>query len=107
MILSKLRRTLAGMLLLAFTFAILPASHAAPRQDDGVKRITREEVQALLKVKKGKRAKAKAKVVIVDVRDAASYEAGHIAGALHIPYGEMENRAGELPADKLIVTYCS
>ena len=105
MILSKLRRTLAGMLLLAFTFAIMPTSYAVPRQDDGVKRITREEVRALLKVKKGKRAKAK--VVIVDVRDAAAYQAGHIAGALHIPYGEMENRAGELRADKLIVTYCS
>jgi len=50
--------------------------------------------------------------VIVDVRDAASYSAGHIKGAVNIYYdatGDPMNRQltlMSLPMDKLIVTYC-
>jgi len=50
--------------------------------------------------------------VILDVRDAASYEAGHIKGAVNIyydPTGDPMNRQMmlmALPMDRLIVTYC-
>jgi rhodanese-related sulfurtransferase len=47
------------------------------------------------------------KAVIVDVRGADSYSAGHIKGARLIPVNEIEARAGELPRNKMIVTYCS
>ncbi len=47
------------------------------------------------------------RAVVVDVRGASSYEAGHLAGAVHIPLSAIEARAGELPRDKLIATYCS
>jgi rhodanese-related sulfurtransferase/predicted transcriptional regulator len=45
-------------------------------------------------------------VVVVDVRPLREYRAGHIAGALSIPVGELEKRLGELPARKEIVAYC-
>jgi Rhodanese-like domain len=61
-------------------------------------RIKPEEVRELLK---------KGKAVLVDVRGEASYKAGHIKGALNIPYADIRDRAKELPRDKMIVTYCS
>ncbi len=44
--------------------------------------------------------------LVVDVRSADEYAAGHVPGALHIPLSELELRLGELPADTPIVTYC-
>ena len=45
--------------------------------------------------------------MLVDVRGVETYKAEHIKGALNIPYGEVADRAGELPRDKMILTYCS
>jgi rhodanese-related sulfurtransferase/DNA-binding transcriptional ArsR family regulator len=46
------------------------------------------------------------RTVVVDVRPAQEYRAGHIAGAVSIPVGELEKRLKELPARKEIVAYC-
>ena len=45
--------------------------------------------------------------VVIDVRNQASYDLGHIPGSRLIPAGEILNHIGELPRDKMIVTYCS
>ena len=45
-------------------------------------------------------------VVVVDVRPAAEYAAGHIAGARSVPIAELQRRLRELPADREIVAYC-
>jgi 3-mercaptopyruvate sulfurtransferase SseA len=45
--------------------------------------------------------------VFLDVRDPATYEAGHIPGALNIPLAQLETRLSELDANRLIVTYCT
>jgi rhodanese-related sulfurtransferase len=45
-------------------------------------------------------------VVVVDVRPADEFAAGHIDGARSIPIGELERRIDELPADHEIVAYC-
>jgi rhodanese-related sulfurtransferase len=45
--------------------------------------------------------------VIVDVRDADEYAAGHVAGARNIPFGELADRLRELPAGEPVVTYCN
>jgi len=45
--------------------------------------------------------------VIVDVRDDGSWNAGHVKGALHIPFADLERRVDELPRDKRIIAYCS
>jgi rhodanese-related sulfurtransferase/DNA-binding MarR family transcriptional regulator len=48
----------------------------------------------------------KGDVVLVDVRPAEEFEAGHIKGARSIPLEELEDRLAELPADREIVAYC-
>lgn len=73
----------------------LVSSHQA---GDGVRRVTPEEVRDLVK---------NGKAVLVDVRGTSAYKAGHIKGALDIFVGDIAQRAGELPKDKLILTYCS
>ncbi|WP_043631824.1 ArsR/SmtB family transcription factor [Nonomuraea candida] len=44
--------------------------------------------------------------VIVDVRPAADYAAGHLPGAVSVPMKELPARLAELPADAEIVAYC-
>jgi rhodanese-related sulfurtransferase/DNA-binding transcriptional ArsR family regulator len=44
--------------------------------------------------------------VVVDLRPADEFEAGHIAGALSIPLPELEARLAELPDDVEVVAYC-
>ena len=46
------------------------------------------------------------KAVVIDVRPGDEYEAGHIAGAVSMPLGELEARLSELPRGKYIVAYC-
>jgi Rhodanese-like domain len=52
-------------------------------------------------------ALAKGTAVLVDVRAKESYDAEHAQGAILIPLGDIPARAGELPKDKLIITYCT
>jgi rhodanese-related sulfurtransferase len=59
-----------------------------------------------------KMIETKADMVIVDVRDNGSYEAGHIKGAINIYYDPTADPMDRqmmllaLPMEKLIVTYC-
>ena len=45
-------------------------------------------------------------VVVLDVRPAAEYAAGHLPGALNVPPDELDERLRALPADQPIVAYC-
>lgn len=45
-------------------------------------------------------------VILLDVRPAVEFAAGHIAGARSIPIEELPARLGELPAGQEIVAYC-
>ena len=45
-------------------------------------------------------------VLVLDVRPAEEYAAGHIPGALSIPLKELEDRLEGLPRDQEIVAYC-
>jgi hypothetical protein len=65
---------------------------------DGARRITITELQDLIK---------KGDAFIIDVRNQASFDSGHIPGAKLIPATEILNHLDELPKDKTIVTYCS
>jgi rhodanese-related sulfurtransferase len=71
------------------------AAHAYLGED--VERIGRGELLARL---------ADGDVVLVDVRPAEEYAAGHIDGARSIPLEELEQRLTELPEDAEIVAYC-
>ena len=44
--------------------------------------------------------------VVLDVRPAEEYEAGHISGARSIPVMELRGRMKEVPRDRLVVAYC-
>lgn len=46
----------------------------------------------------------------IDARDLSDYSAGHIQGAMNIPFHEIEkykDRLNDLPKDQVYVTYCS
>ena len=46
--------------------------------------------------------------VLLDVRSAEAYAAGHVPGAIHLPHGKLvEGKLREWPADTLFVTYCA
>jgi rhodanese-related sulfurtransferase len=53
------------------------------------------------------RMEADPDVVVLDVRDRDEYEAGHIPGSVHIPYAELADRLGEVPAGRTVATVCS
>lgn len=44
--------------------------------------------------------------LVVDVRTKREWNAGHIEGAVHIPLGELAERASELPRNRTIATIC-
>jgi rhodanese-related sulfurtransferase len=44
--------------------------------------------------------------VVVDVRPAAEYAAGHIAGARSVPVGDLAKQLKDLPAGLEVVAYC-
>jgi rhodanese-related sulfurtransferase len=58
--------------------------------------VSRDEARALL----DDRAQ------LVDVRATHEWEAGHIAGAVHLPLDEIAERAGELDREQPVVLYC-
>ena len=47
-----------------------------------------------------------AHVMLVDVRPASEFAAGHVDGAVNIPVAELATRINELPPDANIVAYC-
>jgi len=65
---------------------------------DGARRVTIDEMEAMVK---------DGTAIVIDVRNQAAYDQGHIPGSRLIPAGEIVNHITELPRDKTIVTYCS
>src|SRR6184192_1924070 len=63
---------------------------------DGIEVIGRDELAARL---------ARGEVLVLDVRPAAEYAAGHVAGARSVPLAELRRRLRALPADAEIVAY--
>ena len=72
-----------------------PVAHQA---HDNVRRVTTTELDDLMK---------QGKVVVVDVRDQQSYDAGHSRGSKWISVTQSGERYKELPRDKMIVAYCA
>jgi len=46
-------------------------------------------------------------LMVLDVRDDDEFAEGHIPGSVHLPYGELPDRQGELPRDREIAAICS
>jgi rhodanese-related sulfurtransferase len=64
---------------------------------NGLEPVPREELKRRMKT---------GKVVVIDVRPAPEFAAGHVAGARSIPITELVERLKEIPRDKEIVAYC-
>jgi hydroxyacylglutathione hydrolase len=45
--------------------------------------------------------------IVIDVRQASEYEAGHVPGALSIGAGDLPERLDSLPGDRPIATICA
>ena len=43
---------------------------------------------------------------VLDVREPDEWQAGHIAGAQHIPLGQLRDRLDEVPKDRAILAVC-
>jgi rhodanese-related sulfurtransferase/DNA-binding MarR family transcriptional regulator len=65
---------------------------------DELKPVTREELT--------RRLQDGDNLVVLDVRPAAEYAAGHLPGAVSIPVAELRRRLTELPAGREVVAYC-
>ncbi|MCA1564169.1 MAG: rhodanese-like domain-containing protein [Acidobacteria bacterium] len=74
------------------------AKQTATPQAGDTRRVSVDETQ---------KAITEGTAVVVDVRDAASYKTSHIKSAKSIPLQQFDERIGELPKDKLIITYCA
>jgi rhodanese-related sulfurtransferase/DNA-binding HxlR family transcriptional regulator len=102
----RVRYSLAGDDILALWLALREAS--ATRLAE-VQRAAREylgeEVEAISRDELIARM-ARGDVVLVDVRPAEEFEAGHIDGAESIPIDELRRRLDELPDDREVIAYC-
>jgi rhodanese-related sulfurtransferase/DNA-binding HxlR family transcriptional regulator len=103
---TSVRYALAGEDVLALWLALRDASAArlaeverAARDylGEGVEAVGREELIERLR---------RGEAVLVDVRPAEEYAAGHIEGARSIPITELERRLMELPEDREVIAYC-
>jgi rhodanese-related sulfurtransferase/DNA-binding HxlR family transcriptional regulator len=103
---NRVRYALAGEDVLALWLALRDASatrlaevERAARDylGEDVETIGREELLARL---------ARGEVVLIDVRPAEEFAAGHIDGARSIPLIELEQQLDSLPRDAEIVAYC-
>ena len=65
----------------------------------------RDEMEAVPAHEVLERAR-KGLVVVLDVRPAEEYLAGHLPGAVNIPIHELEKRLKELPKRKEVIAYC-
>jgi rhodanese-related sulfurtransferase len=103
---TRVNYSLAGPDLLRLWLELRDAS--ATRLAE-VERAAREylgaEVEAISREELVKRLRGN-DVVLVDVRPAEEFDAGHIGGAVSIPLDELDERLSELPADSEIVAYC-
>jgi rhodanese-related sulfurtransferase len=43
--------------------------------------------------------------LVIDVRDAVDFQAGHIPGAVHIPWEQLRRRLEEIPRERPVVGY--
>ncbi len=85
--------------------------HLAERHLADVERIVRENFDRLDDLKPVKREEllqlvSSGEVVVVDVRPAGEYQAGHIAGAISIPLDSLPRHLAKLPTNQEVVAYC-
>jgi phage shock protein E len=95
-----IRRQVVSLVLASvLALPILASARQNVDQAAAVPRISQKEFKKLSQA---------GEITVIDVRDAGSYAAGHIPGALLMPEETLEKHVAELKASKKpIVAYCS
>jgi rhodanese-related sulfurtransferase len=103
---TRVRYTLAGDEALRLWLALRGASAARLAEvERAAREYLGEPVEAIGREELVKRLR-RGDVVLIDVRPAEEFAAGHIDGARSVPLAELEQRIAELPADREVVAYC-
>lgn len=92
---------LAAVLGVGTTGHAQPPSQKASADPSSVPRVSQADFRAMV---------VAGKAYVVDVRAAVSFVAGHIPGAVSVPYDEMLGRADDvlvLAGDRTVVAYCA
>lgn len=66
----------------------------------------KDELEPLTREQLLRRLKAGDDVIVIDVRPAEEYAAGHLPHAVSVPLPQLRRRLHELPRDREIVAYC-
>ncbi len=82
-----------------------PAPPAAPQAQAAPADPTAEAPR--ISVAEARKALDAGKAILVDVRSPMSYDQEHAKGSISLPLYDLPSRAGELPKDKQIITYCT
>jgi hydroxyacylglutathione hydrolase len=80
------------------------ADGAGPLESSG--RLTVDELAARLAAS-GSTGSGRDANLVIDVRQANEYAAGHVPGSVHLTAGSLPDRLDELPRDRPIVTICA
>jgi len=76
-----------------------PAPTAAPKSD-------RQDAPRI-SLADAKKAFDDKTAMFIDTHPKATYDAGHIPGAINITVQDLETKFGSIPKDKRIIAYCS
>jgi rhodanese-related sulfurtransferase len=66
----------------------------------------RSELQMVTRAELAERLRREPRPVVLDVRPAAEFLAGHVPGAVSVPPNELAGRVRRLPKDSDVVAYC-
>jgi rhodanese-related sulfurtransferase len=87
------------LFVIVLALALAAGTTLAAQAVRNVPRISIDEVKALM---------AKKQVVLIDVRDPQSFAAGHMPGAINVPFDHIPNHVDAWKKEKrLLVTYCA
>jgi rhodanese-related sulfurtransferase/DNA-binding transcriptional ArsR family regulator len=105
---TKVFYSLAGDEVAVFIVALRDLARSRLAEVDAVVRDyfgARDALEPLSRTELVERA-GRGEVVILDVRPAAEFVAGHIPGALSVPLGDLDATLARLPKRSQIVAYC-
>jgi phage shock protein E len=98
---------LAWMAILASVSFTVLAGQASAQRNGGGPDFTSDSLKKIRELVEEEKA------VLVDVRDLVEWNDGHITGAIHLPWRDLQESLDEkkvrdrLPKDKIVYTYCA
>lgn len=100
-----MQRLLSTMLLLIVLVLTACGGQPTPTAATGAE-IDLATLSALVDPQTANLLRERDDVLLIDVREQAEYDAGHIPGITLIPMGEIPNRLADIPKDKTVIVSC-